>query len=62
MGNGRHYPHTSVGCGGPHGNTGGDDYGLPDEPYGGGSDSLSSSELRRQHRHEQCSQLHGKLE
>ena len=54
LGIGRHYPHTSGGCGSPHGTTGGCYGGPPDDPYGDGSDSSSTSEFARQH--DQCSQ------
>ena len=43
LGNGKHCPHRSSGCSGPHGTHGFGDGGPPDDPYGGGSDSSSSS-------------------
>ena len=43
LGGDRHYPHRSSGHGGPHGTPGGGDGGSTDYPYGGGSDSSSSS-------------------
>ena len=48
-GNGGHYPYTSGGgCGVPHGPSG--------NPYGGGSDSSSSSDFERKHRHDEHTQ------
>ena len=45
--------HSSGGqCVGPCGTPLGGDHGPTDNPYGGGSDSSSSSEFGRKHRHD----------
>ena len=47
-GNGRHDLYSyGGGCVSTHGNLGGVDGGLPDDPYGGGSDISCSSEFGR---------------
>ena len=61
--NGRHYPPRSGDrwCG-SYGTSGGDNGGIPNDHYGGGSDSSSSSDFGRLHRHDQCTQQHEQFE
>ena len=61
--NGRHYSHRhDCRCWGAHCTSGGHDGGPPDDLYGGCTDSFSSSEFGRWHRHDHHTEQHEQFE